>query len=142
MPLAKVGRQVVDGLKEKQNFLNMVRDVLDKYECYGVISKTSKGVHSRDNNSFQYTYKRFGLNLSFFHSRAKFYFLINDPEKKCRNFERMDIWPQYAIIGTFDLNIRRSFSLETSEQVMEIHKCFESCFEKIDRNTQTALAEE
>ena len=135
MVLTKVGWQVVDGLKEKENFLNMVRDVLERYEYYGVISKTSKEVHSKDNNSFQYSYKHFGLNLSFSHSRAKFYFLINDPEKKYRSFERMDIWPQYAIIDTFDLKIRRFFSLETREQVMEIHKFFESCFEKIDRNT-------
>jgi hypothetical protein len=135
MVLTKVNWPLVDGLKEKQNFLNMVRDVLERYVYYGVISKSSKDSHSENYNSFQYNYKHFGLNLNFIHSRAKFYFLIHDPEKKYRNFERMDIGPQYAIINVFDLNTRHFFPLETHEQVVEIQKFFESCFEKIDKNT-------
>jgi hypothetical protein len=133
MVLGKVKSQLVEGLKEKENFLNMVREVLERYEYYGVISKKSKEVHSKNYNSFQYAYKDFGLKLNFFHSTSKFYFLIDDLQKKYRSFQRMDIWPQCAIIDIFDLNVR-NFPLERHEQLLRIHKLFESCFEKIDNN--------
>jgi hypothetical protein len=133
--LTKVKWPLLDGLKEKQNFLNMIRDVVEKYVHYGVISKMSKDSHSEDYNSFQYTYKDFGLCLNFIHSRAKLYFLINDPEEKYKSFERVDIWPQNAVIDIFDLNTRHFFPLETHEQVIEIQKFFESCLDKIDKNT-------
>ena len=131
MVLAKVKWPLVN---EKQNFLNRVRDVLEKYEHYGVISKMSKNSHLENYNSFYYSYKEFLLSFCFIHSRAKFYFLISDPEMKCTKFQRMDICPQYAIIDIFNLNARHFFPLDTQEQVTEILKFFESCFEKIDKD--------
>jgi len=56
-----------------------------------------------------------------------------DVKKKYRSFQRMDIWPQYAIIDIFDLNVR-NFPSERHEELLEVHKLFESCFEKIDKN--------
>lgn len=120
MALNKVNWQIIDGLKEKQHFLDMLRMVLDKLQGQKLIQKNSKDSHSEDYNELHYDYKGVAVSINFTHSDAILYILIHDPQNKCNELPRHNKWPVNAVVSSFDLNKKHFFPLSSSEQLLEI----------------------
>lgn len=130
MALTKVNYYLLDGLKEKQNLLNLIRNILTKYVNDEKITKRTKDSHSEDYNDLHYHFKEYEVNINFIHSRCILYFLLNNPNTK-HNFPDMDLWPALKVVGKYDFNKEHFFPLDVNGQYNELFEFFESCFSQL-----------
>jgi hypothetical protein len=134
MSYEKVKWPLLDGLKEKDNFLKMLNGVLGKCTIKDQSFSRPKGYkdsHTRDYNNLSYAYKDMTVGIAFFHSLGIMYFLIFDPEEKIKE-NRFSIWNEHVVVGEFDLNKEPFFNLDKTQQENKLNEFIESCIIKLE----------
>jgi len=132
MALEKVGSSLTQGLRDKQNLLNIVKSVLNDLTTKKMIARkpNAKDSHSEDYNSFNYFYHdKYDVAISFFHSKSMLYVSVYDPEKKIS--APRNPWGQHAFMAEFDLNKGNFYSAGLSDQVDIIRDFINATLKKI-----------
>ena len=133
MALEKVGSSLPQGLIDKQSMLNIVKSVLNELSTKKIIARkpNAKDSHSEDYNAFSYFYRdKFDIAISFFHSKAKLFVSIYDPEKKI-NVPRMVPWSTHAFIADYNPSKDNFYTSELTDQVEKIRDFINSSLNKI-----------
>jgi hypothetical protein len=133
MAINKVGWAMVDGLREKENLLNMVELILESFKAKGeLVKKTRKSVGGYwDVFNYKVAKSMAETDIIFIHRDVTLYFRLLDKTGKYKGFESYPFDKRFKIVDKFDFRKEHFFPLDASEQEGILSKFIADAIKKI-----------